>query len=187
MFTHSSTPNQIRSMPQLVGHRREQRNDDEGDLEEVEEEGEEEHEDVDDDQEADLAARQVRPAGARPTVAVDALEHQAENSVEPIRMNITIAVMRMVDSIACRISVQVRRRCSAASTIAPTAPIAPASVGVAMPRKIVPSTRKISTTDGTMPHSTRFHSAQPRSVRASCGSGGTNLRPEQRTTSDEER
>ncbi len=63
----------------------------------------------------------------------------------------------------------------AASTIAPTAPSAPASVGVAIPMKIVPSTRKISTIDGTMPQSTRFHSAQPRNVRASIGSGGTSF------------
>ena len=33
-------------------------------------------------------------------------------------------------------------------TSAPTAPIAPPSVGVAMPRKIVPSTRKISASGG---------------------------------------
>ena len=39
----------------------------------------------------------------------------------------------------------------AASAIAPTTPMAPASVGVASPRKIVPSTRKISPSDGMMP------------------------------------
>ena len=38
--------------------------------------------------------------------------------------------------------------------------------------KIVPSTRKISTSDGTMPQSTLAISGQPRSVRASAGSGG---------------
>ena len=46
-------------------------------------------------------------------------------------MNTTMAVMRMVPAIASRTSGQVRRRCMAASTNAPTAPIAPASVGVA--------------------------------------------------------
>ena len=60
----------------------------------------------------------------------------------------------------------------AASTIAPTAPIAPASVGVANPRKIVPSTRKINTMDGIIPQSTFFQSAQPERVRASGGKGG---------------
>ncbi len=34
--------------------------------------------------------------------------------------------------------------------IAPAAPIAPPSVGVAMPMKIVPSTRKIRNSGGTM-------------------------------------
>ena len=43
---------------ELVGGRRQQRHDDEGQLEEVEEEGQEEDQQVDDDQEADLAARQ---------------------------------------------------------------------------------------------------------------------------------
>ena len=37
---------------------------------------------------------------------------------------------------------------------------------------MVPSTRKMRTTDGTMPQMTRPHSAQPFSVRASGGSGG---------------
>ena len=54
-----------------------------------------------------------------------------------------------------------------ASTMAPTAPMAPASVGVARPMKMVPSTRKISTIDGTIPQSTLEISGQPRSVRAS--------------------
>ena len=96
----------------------------------------------------------------------------SEKQVEPTRMNTTMAVMRMVDCIPCRTSGQVSRRCSAASTIAPTAPMAPASVGVARPMKIVPSTRKISTTEGIMPHRTRLISFQPISPRASGGSGG---------------
>src|SRR3954452_4885270 len=60
-------------------------------------------------------------------------------------MNTTIEVRRIVEFIACSTSGHVRRRCSAARTIAPTAPIAPASVGVASPSPMVPSTRKIST------------------------------------------
>ena len=87
-------------------------------------------------------------------------------------MKITIAVSRMVDSMPSRISFQDSRLCRAASTIAPTAPIAPASVGVARPRKIVPSTRKIRTIEGTMPQSTRFQSSQPCRVLASGGKGG---------------
>ena len=61
----------------------------------------------------------------------------------------------------------------AASTMAPTAPMAPASVGVARPIIMVPSTTKISTAEGMMPIRHFFHSAQPVSVRASFGTGGT--------------
>ena len=61
----------------------------------------------------------------------------------------------------------------AASTMAPIAPMAPASVGVARPIIIVPSTTKISTADGMMPIRHFFQSAQPVSVRASFGTGGT--------------
>ena len=64
-------------------------------------------------------------------------------------------------------------RCRTASTMAPTVPMAPASVGVARPMKIVPSTRKISTTEGTMPHRHFFTSGQPDSVRPSRGMPGT--------------
>ena len=38
---------------------------------------------------------------------------------------------------------------------------------------MVPSTRKISTIEGTMPLSTRHHSDQPRGASASGGRGGT--------------
>jgi|GEM_PF-6583824 len=54
-------------------------------------------------------------------------------------MNTTVVVRRIVEVIACSTSGHVSRRCSAAS------PIAPALVGVARPRPMVPSTRKIST------------------------------------------
>ena len=53
--------------------------------------------------------------------------------------------------------------------------MAPASDGVASPMKIVPSTRKISPSDGIMPRRHFFHSAQPCRVRASSGSAGTAL------------
>ena len=74
MLAPISTPNQMRSMPSFVRDRRQQRDDDEGDLEEIEEEGEDEYEDVDEDEEADLR----RPAGPQqplePHAAADALE-----------------------------------------------------------------------------------------------------------------
>ena len=59
--------------------------------------------------------------------------------------------------------------------IAPTTPIAPASVGVARPVKIVPSTTKISPAEGMMPRIAFLNSAQPFSVRASGGSAGTSF------------
>ena len=52
----NAEPDQIDA--ELVGDRRQQRNDDEGDLEEIEEERDHEDEDVDEDQEAD------RPPGS---------------------------------------------------------------------------------------------------------------------------
>ena len=68
--------------------------------------------------------------------------------------------------------------CTTASPIAPMVPIAPASVGVARPRKIVPSTRKIRTSDGTMPHRHFFTSGQPCSVREALRDAGHPVRLE---------
>src|SRR5262249_11438126 len=59
--------------------------------------------------------------------------------------------------------------------MAPTTPMAPASVGVARPMKMVPNTRKISPSDGIMPRRHFLQSAQPFSVRASSGRAGTAL------------
>jgi hypothetical protein len=56
-----------------------------------------------------------------------------------------------------------------ARTIDPIVPIAPASVGVARPIMIVPSTRKISAAEGTIPHRHLVINGQPLSVR---GTGG---------------
>ena len=57
-----------------------------------------------------------------------------------------------------------------ASTIAPIVPIAPASVGVARPIMMVPSTRKIRTAAGMMPQAHLISSALPNSVRGTPGS-----------------
>ena len=70
-------PDQVN--PHLLRHRRQQRNDDEGDLEIVEEEGQEEHEHVDEHQEAEDAARQVRQHPFDPQIAIDAPEGEAEH------------------------------------------------------------------------------------------------------------
>ena len=65
---------------ELVRRGRQQRHDDEGELEEIEEEGEEEDEQVDDDQEADLAAGQRDQKVLDPEMAVDAVEGQREDA-----------------------------------------------------------------------------------------------------------
>ena len=72
-------------------------------------------------------------------------------------MNITKLVITAVDSTACLSSEKLSLRLASAMTMAPLAPIAPPSVGVATPRKIVPSTRKISTSGGIIDVNTLTH------------------------------
>ena len=66
MFTPEdhAEPDQVDA--ELLRGGAEQRDDDEGELEEIEEERQEEDEDVDDDQEADLCRPVARSAGAPP-------------------------------------------------------------------------------------------------------------------------
>ncbi len=56
--------------------------------------------------------------------------------------------------------------------MAPTAPIEPASVGVAMPPRIEPSTAAISASGATSTAASRTTSATPRAAFGSRGSGG---------------
>ena len=103
----------------------------------------------------------------------------SEKTREPIRMKTTIAVSRMVPCMASHSIGHDRRRWINASTSAPTAPIAPASVGVAMAWSmkgrppIEPSTAKIKIAEGMMPRRHLPHSAQPCKVRALAGRPGT--------------
>ena len=89
-----------------------------------------------------------------------------------------MAVSRMVLIMASFMSAQVSRLWMAARIMAPTAPMAPASVGVAMalfiPGKppMLPSTVKIKIADGMMPRRHLDHSAQPSNVRADLGMPG---------------
>ena len=76
-------------------------------------------------------------------------------TVAPIKMNNTKQDSFMVESMACRMSFMSMRLRAMAMTKAPTAPIAPPSVGVAIPKKIVPSTRKISAKGGMRTKVTR--------------------------------
>src|SRR5207253_10735875 len=62
----------------MLARRPEQRNDDEGDLEEVQEEREHEHEEIDENQEAYGAARQADQKALDPAMAVDPVEGQRE-------------------------------------------------------------------------------------------------------------
>ena len=106
-------------------------------------------------------------------------------------MKITMVVMRMVPSADSHSFFQENRPCATASRMAPIEPMAPASVGEAMPMKMVPRTRKISTSEGTIPQATFDHRAMPLRVRAAGGNAGTrcgwkietsNMKPENRST-----
>ena len=70
-------------------------------------------------------------------------------------MNTTNAVSLAVVSMPCFSSFHDSRLRASAMISAPVAPIAPPSVGVATPRKIVPSTRKISASTGISTNTTR--------------------------------
>ena len=70
-------------------------------------------------------------------------------------MKTTNAVSFAVVSIACLSRLNERRLRANAMISAPVAPIAPPSVGVATPRKIVPSTRKMSASTGISTNTTR--------------------------------
>ena len=80
MFTPSITPEPNEIDADLLCRRSDERDDDEGDLEEIEEEGEEEHQDVYEYEETDLAAGQRGQQMLDPHVAVHAVESQRENT-----------------------------------------------------------------------------------------------------------
>ena len=65
---------------ELLGDRRQQRHEDEGDLEEVEEAAEDEHDDRDDDQEAVFAAGKRQEQFLDPDIAVQSVEGEAEDA-----------------------------------------------------------------------------------------------------------
>ena len=70
-------------------------------------------------------------------------------------MKTTNEVSLAVVFIACRSRLSDRRRRASAIASAPVAPMAPPSVGVATPRKMVPSTRKMSASGGISTNVTR--------------------------------
>ena len=87
-------------------------------------------------------------------------------------MNRTIEVRRVVTSMVPIRVLRSRRRLMAASNIAPTAPKAPASVGVAMPAKIDPSTARIRNSGGIITSTTRRARSLRFFARASSGNAG---------------
>ena len=77
------------------------------------------------------------------------LRNTRAKAVEPSKIAITMAVTRRVSSQTLARLVRLKPPSMAASTMAPTAPKAPASVGVAMPKKMLPNTKKISAKGGS--------------------------------------
>ncbi len=80
MFMPSSTPNQIKSMPSFLGDGGQQRNDDEGDLEEVDKEGDNEDEHVDRDEETPFTAGQIKEQVFHPLVTFNTIEGEGEDA-----------------------------------------------------------------------------------------------------------
>ena len=97
------------------------------------------------------------------------------NTVEPIRINSTKDDNFAVASNACFSKGNCKRRLNHANNSAPVAPMAPPSVGVAMPRKIVPSTKKINNNGGTKVAAACNAKRLPRRVRAARGSAGASV------------
>ena len=89
-----------------------------------------------------------------------------------------MAVIRIVLVRPSLSTLKFKRPCSAARINAPTAPIAPASVGVAMATSmpgnppILPNTANIKTAEGIIPRKHFFQSCQPFKVLASLGMPG---------------
>ena len=85
----------------------------------------------------------------------------------------------VVAASACLSSAQSSRLRAKPMTSAPTAPIAPPSVGVATPRKMVPSTKKMSSSGGMSTNVTRSArresspSFSPRLMRAMSSASAT--------------
>ena len=92
------------------------------------------------------------------------------NIVAPKKIHITIAVAFSVASAASCTATQFSRRCSALTNSAPKVPMPAASTGVAMPKKITPSTSTISRIGVIVERSSRSFSRKL--TRSSSGSAG---------------
>src|SRR4051794_1207171 len=176
MLTPSSTPNQIRAMASLSGAGPSSGTTKKGRAEKAGEKGGEEEEGVGKKRKArakksrkkarmkQKALVKMRKPSWPPGRLVRRCSTQRSPStprktrlktVEPMRMKTTKEESFAVVSIAWRKRLQSRRLLMRARMSAPVAPIAPPSVGVATPMKIVPSTRKISASGGVSTQTTR--------------------------------
>ena len=98
----------------------------------------------------------------------------SENTCAQIRMNITMALMRVVDCTVSRSTRTDSRRPIAATRIEPSAPMAAASDGAAMPAMIEPSTATTSPIGGATTRTILPASCAPEiASRSACGIGGT--------------
>ena len=142
-------PEQDQVDPETLGGWTEQRDDDEGDLEEVEEEREQENEHVDEDEEAELAPGHRDQHFLDPAVPVHAVEGEREHArANQDEHHEGRELGGRLDRLSGQIEAQAalhqgENECAGC-------PMAPPSVGVATPMKIVPNTRKISASGGTI-------------------------------------
>src|SRR5262249_37168396 len=144
---NDAEPDQVDA--EMFRRRTKERDHDEGELEIIEEEGEHEDEGIDEQQEANLPAGQRGEQAFHPDVAADAVEGQrkhprADQDEDDEGGQFRCGFRGLAHQIP------VKRRLSAPRMSAPLAPMAPPSVGVATPMKMVPSTRKIRNSGGTM-------------------------------------
>ena len=126
----------------------------------------------------------MRKPKAPPGMPVKALSIQRSPSrprntrakvVEPIRRKTTMIVRRLVSSIANLSADIVSDRLAIARSIAPTAPSAPASVGVAIPAKMLPRTTTMRISGGRSDSTTCLANSIPVERMCSGRAGATSL------------
>ena len=155
---HDTEPREIHT--EQRGRRNDQRHDDERDLEEVDEEPEHEDDEVHHDQEADRASGNPGERALDPQVAIEATEDERERRrTDEQEDHHDRESARLLHGSLER--VQRERTVHHGQHHRTHTPSAPASVGVATPAKMLPSTTTISASGGIRETTTRFRSDQP--------------------------
>ena len=95
------------------------------------------------------------------------------NIVAPKKIHMTIAVALSVAIAASPSVSQVSRRCNAQTTRAPKVPMPAASTGVATPKKMIPSTSKMTSTGVIVLRNNRSFSGKL--TRSLTGNAGPSL------------